>query len=170
MTNIRDDQLSRVMDGYRPRFQVSTEAAETIWQEWNKSVKEGENLPTYLPVSGSDIANTYGLLAHYTTEIALELIALAGHIKGGCWLTPTSYAACMVPYNLGLNHPCEICLLLDVCSVPEMWGPGTIPPSRQFPTVWQGRGIEFYVPRDHVIPVTAITARFRLRSCGGTHS
>jgi len=83
-------------------------------------------------LSGGQVAEKYGLLAHYATSDALrrylEGDAIGGGY-GGCWLTPTIYAACMAPYTLGLAAPKDVCLLVDVTDVAELWSPGTAPPA-----------------------------------------
>lgn len=103
----------------------------------------------YPPVSGAQVANAYRFLAHYTTLARLAQMLQAGQIGGsaGCWLTPTDLAACMVPYDLGLNTPRDVCLLIDVGKVADLWGPGTIPGSTAYRTIWRGGGIEFYSPQ-----------------------
>ncbi len=93
------------------------------------------------PLSGSDVANTFGCLAHYTTRDSLILIRRSGVIgPGGCWLTPTGYPGCIVPYDLGLNTPRDICLVVDVRPLAELWGPGTAAPSGVYGPVLKGRG------------------------------
>lgn len=96
---------------------------------------------------------------------ALDRGALGGDY--GCWLTPTPYAACMAPYNLGLNTPRDVCVLIDVSDIVEVWGPGTIPPSNQYPDTWRGGGIEFYTPTP--IRLAAVREVIELAPCGDTH-
>jgi len=100
------------------------------------------------PVSGSQVADAFGMLAHYTTRDAYRLIQQAGCIGLGlgCWLTPTGYAACMAPYNLGLSSPRDIGLLIDVRDMP-LWGPGMSAPSGLHSLVWRGGAIEFFSPQ-----------------------
>ena len=110
---------------------------------------------------------TYGFLAHYTTTDHFAQLLNIGTIGGnqGCWLTPTPYAACMTPYNLGLNTPRDRCLLVDVSDL-ELWGPGTTPPSSWHPGIWQGGAMEFFslpVPTDRIVQV------YEIMPCGDRH-
>ena len=108
------------------------------------------------PVDGAAVAKAFGLLATYVTTSAL----LQAQSKGlfgtspdpkdpgapwGLWLTPTPYAACIAPYNLGLNSPRDWCVLVDVTGLSPMWGPGTCVYSMRYPATWRGGGIEFYL-------------------------
>lgn len=133
---MRNDNLARELDYWRwgGRGNISPFPAEELWRAGMS------------PVSGRKVASSYGLLAHYLTWDALVWVIEQGAIGGsqGCWLTPTPYAACMAPYDLGLNTPRNVCLLVDVSDLPELWGPGTSPPSGRYPAVWQGGGVEFF--------------------------
>ena len=124
-------------------------------------------VPAAIP--GHQVADTYGLLAHYTTWEALEWMLASNKIGGetGCWLTPTPYAACMVPYALGLNTPRTVCLLVDVRSVRTLRGPGTSPPSGRHPTIWRGGGIEFFSPDP--VPFDCVRRVIEIRPCGDMH-
>jgi hypothetical protein len=120
------------------------------------------------PLSGSDVANAFGSLAHYTTRDNLVLIRRSGFIgPGGCWLTPTGYSGCMVPYDLGLNAPRDICLVVDVRALAALWGPGTAAPSGTSGPIWRGGGIEFYsrdpIDFKHVVLLAAC------EGCGDAH-
>ncbi len=150
---MRDDNLAREM--YQLRYSVSPLPAEDLF------------LSQEPPISGEEVAQIYGVLAHYTNKDVLPLIAASGYIRAGCWLTPTPYAACMVPYNLGLPSPRDVCLLIDVASLPELWGPGTTPPSSTHSRIWTGGGIEFYSPYD--IPLNAVHRIIDLEPCGDVH-
>lgn len=159
---MRNDSLAHFFDQRRWQSsgQVSSLPAHELWQ---RDVKQ-------FRFSGATVADEYGLLAHYTTVSGLGLIRDDGFIggkNGGCWLTPTPYAACIAPYDLGLDTPRNLCLLVDVSKLQELWGPGTSEESRWNPAVWQGGAIEFYsaapVPYEyvkHVIP---------LAPCGDLH-
>jgi hypothetical protein len=105
---MRDDGLAYVLD--ENRFSVST---DTAWDMYST----GQNA-----VTGADVARAYGLLAHYINRDRLALIIEAGRIGPGCWLTPTAYAACLTPYNLGLDSPRNMCLLIDVSEHSRLWG------------------------------------------------
>ena len=133
----RQNRLARTVDARRWGQQVFRLPAEDLY-------KRG-----YPPASGTQVANAYGYLAHYTTLPRLSQLLQAGQIGGsaGCWLTPSELAACMVPYDLGLNTPRDVCLLIDVRGVTDLWGPGTIPGSTAYRSIWRGGGIEFYVPQ-----------------------
>lgn len=126
------------------------------------------------PLAGTEVAETYGLLAHYTTQYGWEVINEIGGVSSGCWLTPAISAACMVPYNLGLDSPRDVCLIVDVSSVSELWGPSTIPASRNHPKIWHGGGVEFYIPRTGVrdgfsILTEHIRAKLDCSPCSGNH-
>ena len=148
---MRDDNLAKVLDEQRG-LSVSPLPANQNRQ-----------------VSGQTVADTYGLLAHYTTWEALAWMLETGSIGGdaGCWLTPTPYAACMAPYTLGLNSPRAVCLLVDVRHLPALWGPGTSPPSGRYPTIWLGGGIEFLSPGP--VPFEHVQRVIEIRPCGDTH-
>ena len=122
------------------------------------------NLP---PVSGREVADRYGLLAHYTQWRYLPLMIQAGAIHAGCWLTPTPYAECMAPYNRGLNSPREVCLLIDASQLTSLWGPGLTPPSTLHPSMWRGGSIEFY--STDPVPFAAVTTVIELEPCGDEH-
>jgi hypothetical protein len=64
-------------------------------------------------ITGGEVAGRYGLLAHYTNRDRLPSIIQSEGIGPGCWLTPTAYAACLTPYNLGLDSPRSMCFLID---------------------------------------------------------
>ena len=102
------------------------------------------------PVSGSAVAQSFGYLAHYTTEFFLQQIKRSNRLgkdKQGFYLTPTGYPTWLAPYELGLNKPPDRCLLIDVSNITDIWGPGLAEPSAEFMDVWRGGGLEFYVPK-----------------------
>jgi hypothetical protein len=120
--------------------------------------------------TGADIHAQFGLLVHYTTRDVARLIVASGMIGApgrGLWLSPSPYAACVAPYNLGVDTPRDLVLLVDVSGVAEVWGPGSAAISRAFPDIWRGGAVEFYVP--HPIPLAAIRSTVRLDPCGDTH-
>jgi hypothetical protein len=120
-------------------------------------------------VSGQEVADAYGLLTYYTRRPwvgAMREIGVVGRSGHGCWLAPTAHAACMVPYNLGLDSPRDTCLLVDVSSVSALWGPGTSPPSSIYPSLWIGGGVEFYCPPEEVIPYSAVVQEIDIDPCG----
>lgn len=157
------DNLARLLDQERWQSsgRVSPLPADELWQ---KSV-------TQFRFSGATVADEYGLLAHYTTVSGLGLIQDDGFISGkkggGCWLTPTSYAACIASYDLGLDTPRNLCLLVDVSKLEELWGPGTSEESSWSPAVWRGGAIEFY----SAVPVsyTYVKHVIPLAPCGDLH-
>jgi hypothetical protein len=118
------------------------------------------------PVPNADVAAKYGVLAHYVTWDMMLQYSRAGALGGthGCWLTPTPYSACLVPYALGLFGPKEFCLLVRIDDpVVQLWGPGTAPPGRH-PSVWRGGGIEFYSAVS--IPLSLVTEVVPIETCG----
>jgi hypothetical protein len=152
---VRHDSLLRRLDRERWSSDLSPFPADELWRSGRP------------PVSGEEVANTYGLLAHYTTLDALEWIRQMDAISPRCWLTPTTYAACMSPYDLGLNTPRDVCLLVDVRSVPQLWGPGTSRPSSHFPMIWAGGAIEFF--SDSPISFSNVRRAIRIEPCGDMH-
>lgn len=132
------------------------------------------------PMSGAEVTEAYGLLVHYTRWSVLSLIANSEEIgirgassgtgtSGGVWLSPSVYPACMVPYNLGLESPRDVCVVLDVSRVSELWGPGTIPPSMKHHSIWQGGGVEFYCPEPIPFSAPTLVDVVGVEPCGGGH-
>lgn len=149
------EQLSRRLASLR--LNVSPLPAEELFQR---------NAPS---VPGGLIASTFGLLTYYTSRRWLSTMqqsGILGRAAAGCWLAPTAHSACMLPYSLGLDSPREICLLVDVSLLPELWGPGTCPGSSIYPAIWQGGGIEFYSPGSNDIPFTAVRETLEISPCG----
>jgi hypothetical protein len=114
-------------------------------------------------LTGSEVARVYGFLIHYTLSIHLERILESeiGLRGKGLYLSPTPYAGCVAPYNLGLTTGRDAWIVVDVSTVPKLWGPGragvgSVP--------WRGGGIEFFspVPLDKSTVVTYGT----LSTCG----
>ncbi len=123
----------------------------------------------HAPVTGADAVGGYGQLVHYTTEALLPDLVEADQIGNpGCWLTPTPYASCMTPYDLGLPGPRDLCLVVDAGVLGNLWGPGTCPPSPTNPGVWRGGGVEFFSPDP--VPFSAVRAIIRIRPCGDAHA
>ena len=157
---MRGDSLVRELDRRRWNYSggISPQPAIDLY-----------SIPTP-SVTGADVTNVYGLLAHYTTWQRLGQFINANMIGGrpggsqGCWLTTTPYGACVAPYHLGLDSPRELCLLIDVSSLPQLWGPGTCPPSRQHSSTWQGGGIEFFSPIP--IPFSLVRRVYEIAPCG----
>lgn len=154
---MRDDGLSRTLDERRWPAPIARQPARDLRRQG------------LARVSGKEVATRYGVLGHYVSGSMLPVYIAQGVIGGpnGTWLTPTSYAACMAPYNLGLNTPRDFCMLVDVTEFDELWGPGTADKSTLHPTIWQGGGIEFFVPR--AIPLHLVREVVRLSPCGDTH-
>lgn len=151
---MRSDQLARLMSAMN--LPVSKASAVDMLRRGVGSL------------SGAEVADSYGLLAHYTRSDLLHLIHASGQIgHPGLWLTPTAYSACMAPYNLGLDTPCDTCLLINVRNVEELWGPGTTPGSLAHSGIWQGGGIEFFCPQP--IPLSAVVDTQMVEPCGGGH-
>lgn len=89
----RADSLALAL-GQRPGIAVSLLPAQVLYSQGFPS----------LP--GAQVTQQYGLLAYYTTAAFLPVLLATGMgASGGCWLTPTPYAACMAPYDLGINTP-----------------------------------------------------------------
>ena len=130
-------------------------------------------LPNTQMIRGTDVMAVYGLLTHYTTQHGYTQIQASGAIganRGGGWLTPTIYAACMAPYNLSLTSPRDVCLLVNVGGL-GLWGPGTAGPTLQksggFPDQWYGGGIEFYSPLP--IDIGRVSYKYEILPCGDRH-
>lgn len=119
-------------------------------------------------IPGSDVAAAFGFLVHYTTRDSLIQIRRSGFIGGssGCWLTPTGYSGCMVPYDLGLNTARDICLIVNVAGVADLWGLGTAPPG-SLVSIWKGGGIEFYSHQP--IDFTNVVMMSTCGTCGDPH-
>lgn len=151
---MRQDRLAHADDERRWRSQVSQLPADEMYKVGNP------------PVSGAQVAGAYGFLAHYTTLIRLEQMLQARQIGGGagCWLTPTIFAACMAPYDLGLDTPRNVCLLIDVSALDNLWGPGTAGPSRAYSAIWRGGAVEFYFPGP--IAVDLVRRVYMVEPCG----
>jgi hypothetical protein len=152
---VRSDRVARALDVSRWQLGVSPYPAVDL-----------RGLGT-LPVPGSQVARAYGLLAHYATWDHLLNYLDAGEIGPSCWLSPTAYSACMVPYGLGLPTPRDVCLLVDVSQVGDLYGPGTCPASIRHPFLWRGGGIEFYSPQP--ISIAFVKEVVELEPCGDTH-
>jgi hypothetical protein len=150
---MRDDALAYALD--ENRFGVSP---DTAWDMYNA----GQDA-----VTGADVARAYGLLAHYINRDRLALIIQSDRIGPGCWLTPTAYAACITPYNLGLDSPRNMCLLIDVSELPRLWGPGKCGASGFRPNIWRGGGIEFFTPDP--VPFGSVRHIIELETCGDEH-
>lgn len=109
------------------------------------------------PTAGSEVASVYGFLVHYTLSMHLERI-LEGQVGlpgKGLYLSPTPYSGCVVPYRLGLMTGRNAWIVLDVSSVPRLWGPGTSGIGR---APWPGGGIEFFSPCPWIRPRLWTTA------------
>ena len=150
---MRDDKLAHVLD--ENRFRGSFDTALDMFRAGEEAV------------TGEEVAGVYGLLVHYTNSDRLPSIIESESIGPGCWLTPTIYPACMVPYNLGLGSPRDICLLIDVSSILELWGPGTCRPSTRHAPIWPGGGIEFYTPKP--VEFSLVRSIIEIEPCGDTH-
>ena len=151
---LRQNRLGRAVDERRWGNPATLLPAEDMY-------KRGDQ-----PVSGARVANAYGFLSHYTTLTRLSQMIQAGQIGGnaGCWLTPTPLAACMAPYDMGLNTPSGVCLVIDVRDVPALWGPGTAPGSTAYRAIWRGGAIEFYSPQP--LSTALITRVYEIEPCG----
>jgi hypothetical protein len=155
---MRYDVLARELVLRRP-IAVSPLPAEDLWQNGAA------------PIAGQVVAATYGLLAYYTRRQHVPTkwrARVLGRPGSGCWLAPTAHAACMVPYNLGVDSPRDVCLLVDVSAVTDLWGPGTAPPASKYPGIWRGGGIEFYCPPQSSISFAAVQAVIDIEPCGDT--
>lgn len=121
------------------------------------------------PRSGAQVFDAYGYLLHWTESSVLPLIAASRSVGslGGVWLTPTAYAACMTPYDLGLNSPRDAVLVVDPRRIPDLWGPGRAAPSGTAPSLWLGGATEFFVPAP--LAVSAIVDVLQVEPCGDEH-
>lgn len=109
------------------------------------------------------------MLLHYTSYAGVELIRATGTLglgEHGVFLTPSLYAGCMVPANLGLRRATDRVLVVDPASLPELWGPGTAVPSDWDP-LWVGGGVEFFSPAP--IRLEEVLQWEELGSCGDGH-
>ena len=154
---MRNDELARVQ--LLDRWGVARQPAQELYRQRVSRYRH----------TGAEVSVQYGLLVHYTTVDVLAAIVELGRIGGnaGCWLTPIAYAACIVPYDLGLASPRDICLLVDVTTLTELWGPGTSPRSSTYPSIWRGGGVEFFSPDP--IPLECLHRIVRVEPCGDTH-
>jgi hypothetical protein len=153
---MRYDVLARELVRRRP-LAVSPLAAEDLWHNG------------VAPVPGQVVADTYGLLAHYTRRqfvVGMRRAGFVGRLHAACWFAPTAHAACMVPYNLGVDSPRDVCLLVDVSKVPQLWGPGTAPASSNYPGIWRGGGVEFYCPAGTPVQFAWVQAVIDIHPCG----
>jgi hypothetical protein len=159
LLTFRQDNLSRAFDRVRASTLPSVSAIPAL-----KMFSSGQPA-----VSGKDVARVYGLLAHYTSRKYLRAIWAAGSIGHslGCWLTPTAYAACLAPYNLGINSPRDVCLLVDVQTISWLWGPGTASGSKGFKGLWKGGAVEFFSPDP--IEFRYVKNVYRILPCGDPH-
>ncbi len=150
---MRDDSLSRALDERR----------------WPGPVARQPSRRGLSRTTGRDVAARYGLVAHYMSSSVLPTAMALGWIggPGGTWLSPTPYAGCLVSYDLGLNTPRDLCILVDVSAFDEVWGPGTAEASTLHSTIWRGGGIEFFVPGP--ISIDHVREVIRLSPCGDTH-
>src|SRR5713226_7739373 len=86
-------------------------------RRWPQSVPPDSALDLMVrgapPVTGQQIADRYGLLTHYLAATDLATIVAQAQIggPGDAWLTPTPYAGCVAPYDLGLRSPRDLCML-----------------------------------------------------------
>jgi hypothetical protein len=121
------------------------------------------------PVRGADVSATYGYLLHWTDAATLPLIWASGTLgaSAGLWLTPSQYSACLTPYDLGLNSPRDVALVIDPRLIPALWGPGTSGPSTVAPNVWPGGAIEFFIPTS--LGLEAIVDIIEAEPCGDLH-
>lgn len=151
---LRQNRLGRALDERRWGGVAGLRPAEDMYKRGDPAV------------SGVRVASAYGFLSHYTTLGRLAQMLQIGQIGGnaGCWLTPTTFAACMTPYDIGLDTPRNMCLLVDVGSVPALWGPGTAPASRTHPAIWRGGGLEFFSPQP--LSTSLITRVYEILPCG----
>jgi len=153
---MRSDSLARTLDERR----------------WSNPVEDRPALDLIghgPSATGQEVAARYGLLAYFLQAMGLPLVLEQGFIggPGGTWLTPTPYPGCLAPYDLGLNTPRDLCMLVDVSTLDQLWGPATADRSASHPTIWRGGAIEFFyhgpIRLDHVREV------IHLHPCGDTH-
>ena len=117
-------------------------------------------------LSSRVVADIFGPLFHYTRLEVWPLMQASGGIGRpgvGLWLTPTPLASCMVPYDLGLNAPVDLCLTIDVSMTSTLWV-GRAAASGVHSNVWEGQGLEFYSPVP--VPLSAVTSRQSALPCG----
>lgn len=145
---MRANKLARALDLHRAQLPGSAHLNEAVAQLRDR----------FPPLDAEDIATRFGVLLHYTQSTLLPRIVESGHIgfRGmGVWLTATALGGGLAPYDLGLNGPVDVAIVVDPRQINGgIWGPGAAGPSRAFSHIWRGGGLEFYV--DAPIPVAAI--------------
>ncbi len=154
---MRSDNLARLLDIRRSGGGVQPLPAAALGQQGNS-------------VTGAEVAARYGHLAYYLHSRWLSSVVRLGYIGTpgrGTWLTPSPYAGCLVPYNLGLDTPRDLCLLVDVSSLSTLWGPGMAGRSSDHPDIWRGGGIEFFVPGP--IDLAHVKMLVWITPCGDPH-
>ena len=117
-------------------------------------------------ITGDEVARLYGPLLHYTTAPVLRLIIAAGELgrpNAGVWLTPSPYSACLAPYELGLDSPRDVCLLIDTSGMPGLYGPARAAPSSTA-RLWRGGALEFFSPSP--ISLTHVLEAVEVGTCG----
>jgi hypothetical protein len=120
-------------------------------------------------LDGATVYAEFGLLLHYSNSASLALIRSAGQLGAsdrGLWLTPLALAACIAPYDLGLEDPRDIAFVVDPRPLSILWGPGIAAPSFRNGPVWRGGGLEFFSPQP--IPFGAIMDVVEIDPCGDT--
>lgn len=110
---MRVDQLSMVL-GEAQNTPPHWKSARQLFQTGDEAYR----------MFGEEAAREYGLMLHYASAVYAGLIrdsGAVGVLGFGAWLTPTAYAGCMAPPDLGLNTPRDLVLVLDVACVSEIW-------------------------------------------------
>ncbi len=118
------------------------------------------------PRTGDEVNDLYGPLLHYTTAPVLRLIIAAGQVGrpgAGVFLTPSPFPACIVPYELGLDSPRDVCLVVNTRRLPKLYGPASAGPSSHA-RLWRGGAIEFFTPSP--IPLTHVLEAVEVGTCG----
>lgn len=120
-------------------------------------------------MSGGAVYDVFGYLLHWTVASRLAAMWESGVIGSGAgvWLTPTAYASCMTPYDLGLDTARDAVLLIDPRRIPALWGPGSAGPSLGWPAIWRGGAVEFYSPSP--LDAGVIVDVLGAEPCGDTH-
>jgi len=121
------------------------------------------------PIAGGRVYDVFGYLLHSTVGSRLQAMWESGVVGSGAgvWLTPTAYASCMTPYDLGLDTPRDVVLLIDPRRVPALWGPGTAGSSLTWPNTWRGGAVEFFSPSP--LAASVIVDVLGIEPCGDVH-
>jgi hypothetical protein len=156
----RDDELGELLQRYKKDSSGNVLVVHRDTASW--LVQNGQGRMT-----GPEVSAAFGPLLHYTDPDGVRGILAASQIGfsgRGVWLTPVPYASCLAPYDLGLESPRNVCLVVDPEILPELYGPGTAAPSTSFGSIWRGGGVEFFSTTP--VPLSAVRDIVEVSTCG----